>query len=87
MAPSRLRIRSFWLPEHRNNDLEIPEKGNKELRENWEQERHWGLILLRLRWGHISYELKVNKDDELELVKLGRRSWTMTTKSDKGGSI
>ena len=68
MKPSNLRVRSYWLPEYRNKDLKLP---SKELKESWDIERDWRLILLRLRWGHNSYEIKVNENDELELVKLG----------------
>jgi len=77
MKPARLRIRSAWLPEYQNQDLEIPPKGDENRKECWDIERHWGLNLLRLRWGHKSYVLKINKDDELELVSQGgNRKWT-----------
>lgn len=70
--PMRLRIRSFWLPQYRNKDLEIPDAS---LKDNFKQERDWKLILLRLRWGAITYEVVVNKNDELELRNRGRMTW------------
>ena len=71
--PMRLRVRSFWLKGHQNNDLELP---SPELKDAFRAERHMGLILLRLRWGHFTYELKVNQDDELDLVKTTWRAWS-----------
>ncbi len=74
--PANLRIRSPWLPPFNNEDMLIPPKDNKDFQELFKIERHWGLILFRFRWGHQTYELKVNKDDELELVKKPWRRWS-----------
>lgn len=68
--PKRLRIRSGWMGDTLV-DTEIPSKDKKEI---WEAERHWGLILFRFKWGHTAYKLIVNKDDELELVNLGKNN-------------
>jgi len=73
--PANLRIRSPWLPPYNNVDLQIPPKDNKDLKELFKIERHWGLNLFRFRWGNKTYELVVNKDDELELKKVNRVSW------------
>ena len=71
--PMRLRIRSYWLPDHRKEDLVIP---SKELKEDFKLERHMKLILLRLRWGRREYRLVVNEHDLLELKYMGNtRVW------------
>lgn len=69
----RLRIRSYWLLGHRDIDLVIPPK---ELEEDFKQERHMKLILLRFRWGRREYRLVVNDKDLLELEYMGsNRVW------------
>lgn len=50
-----------------NKDLELPDP---DLKEAWDTERTWSLILLRFKWGHKTYELFVNKKDELELRRV-----------------
>lgn len=67
--PTKLKIRSFWLPDYRNKDIEIPDAS---LKDDFKRERDWRLILLRLRWGATTYEVWVNSKDELELRNLGR---------------